>query len=607
MNSSEEQEGVENFINRTGLSRDEALAFLKECEWNLWSALKRWEMEKDEECSSLTPSTSGELPTRLDTPGYAFVLPDFERLAPDFRTFLEKDLIEMSTMRRLEQTNHLNWWFAVGQKLWPLSTTGDGNCLLHAASLGMWGLHDRQLMLRNAVFEMLRRGSRKTALWRRWKWAESHSNQAAGLTLSEEEWNDEWKSVVDLAAPTPRKSDDNSADDVYESLEGIHVFALAHVLRRPIIVVSDTVLRNAAGEELSPISFGGVYLPLECPPEQCHRNPLVLCYDSAHFSPLVSMRMDSSLQQIIPVTNGQKSLLPVHFDVDPGADFTWWRDAEDTALARRIALNDTDRMGLMADYMDIVRLEVRRGSLRRTRPVKNHTSEKEKGMTLAQTGVSVPSNQQEKKRILNEITQQVMRTLRLSPSRPKCKTIDVKCCLADAKTSNFVLAALLNPECHQYMDKMVQNYMKSAKERFKNTNASDGRKRISRSFSASSLAIECIGKNCNQPASQSTNFLCNDCFDRQRTLMMSFSVSNPSALRSLRSTVACKFSTMPLLRCEGEKERVTTDTKKRTLAVVNTDGVMNTCVHAIEDENGITHYVVGPETPIPVVDPLCSL
>jgi len=32
----------------------------------------------------------------------------------------------------------LNWWADAGacQRLLPLATTGDGNCLLHAASLG---------------------------------------------------------------------------------------------------------------------------------------------------------------------------------------------------------------------------------------------------------------------------------------------------------------------------------------------------------------------------------------------------------------------------------------------------------------------------------------
>lgn len=60
-------------------------------------------------------------------------------------------------------------------------------------------------------------------------------------------------------------------EQIYESLESIHVFALAHILKRPIIVVADTILRNANGEELAPIPFGGIYLPLECPPELCHR------------------------------------------------------------------------------------------------------------------------------------------------------------------------------------------------------------------------------------------------------------------------------------------------------------------------------------------------
>lgn len=39
----------------------------------------------------------------------------------------------------------------------------------------------------------------------------------------------------------------------------------------------------------APIPFGGIYLPLEVPAAKCHRSPLVLAYDQAHFSALVSM------------------------------------------------------------------------------------------------------------------------------------------------------------------------------------------------------------------------------------------------------------------------------------------------------------------------------
>ena len=56
----------------------------------------------------------------------------------DFREFLKKDLIEVSSLIQLEQNGRLNWWAETGtcQRLWPIATTGDGNCLLHAASLG---------------------------------------------------------------------------------------------------------------------------------------------------------------------------------------------------------------------------------------------------------------------------------------------------------------------------------------------------------------------------------------------------------------------------------------------------------------------------------------
>ena len=39
----------------------------------------------------------------------------------------------------------------------------------------------------------------------------------------------------------------------------------------------------------APIPFGGLYLPLEVTPSRCHCSPLVLAYDQAHFSALVSM------------------------------------------------------------------------------------------------------------------------------------------------------------------------------------------------------------------------------------------------------------------------------------------------------------------------------
>ena len=85
------------------------------------------------------------------------------------------------------------------------------------------------------------------------------------------------------------------AEAVFESLEELHVFVLAHILRRPIIVVANSVLRDVYGEALAPIPFGGIYLPLERDPAECYRSPLLLTYDLGHFCALVSMKNNSSM------------------------------------------------------------------------------------------------------------------------------------------------------------------------------------------------------------------------------------------------------------------------------------------------------------------------
>ena len=160
---------------------------------------------------------------------------------------------------------------------------------------------------------------------------------------------------------SPSSPNSPNPDDVVcylESLEEFHVFLLANILQRPIIIVSETMLHDLNGEPLSPIPFGGIYLPFECDLEKCHRSPLVLAYDSAHFSALVLMDeddddLDSDQQEnysdydsvnflsneeiniinkklqlkppysMIPIQYSNNEILPVHFAYDPGEDYDW--------------------------------------------------------------------------------------------------------------------------------------------------------------------------------------------------------------------------------------------------------------------------------------------
>ncbi|KAM9183300.1 OTU domain-containing protein 7A isoform 1-T1 [Dugong dugon] len=309
----------------------------------------------------------------LEMPIYTFQLPDLSVYSEDFRSFIERDLIEQATMVALEQAGRLNWWSTVCtscKRLLPLATTGDGNCLLHAASLGMWGFHDRDLVLRKALYTMMRTGAEREALKRRWRWQQTQQNKESGLVYTEEEWEREWTELLKLASSEPRThcsknggsggGMDNSEDPVYESLEEFHVFVLAHILRRPIVVVADTMLRDSGGEAFAPIPFGGIYLPLEVPPNRCHCSPLVLAYDQAHFSALVSMeqRDQQREQAVIPLTDSEHKLLPLHFAVDPGKDWEWGKDDNDNARLAHLILSLEAKLNLLHSYMNVTWIRI---------------------------------------------------------------------------------------------------------------------------------------------------------------------------------------------------------------------------------------------------------
>uniref|UniRef100_A0A673A871 ubiquitinyl hydrolase 1 n=1 Tax=Sphaeramia orbicularis TaxID=375764 RepID=A0A673A871_9TELE len=313
---------------------------------------------------SSTGGSSSEL--LLDTPLCTFQLPDLTVYRDDFRGFIERDLIEQSMMVALEHAGRLNWWTKVVpncQNLLPLATSGDGNCLLHAASLGMWGFHDRDLMLRKSLYALMDHGMEREALRRRWRWQQTQQNKESGLVYTEEEWQKEWNELLKLASSEPRihystngsSGAESSDEPVYESLEEFHVFVLAHVLRRPIVVVADTMLRDSGGEAFAPIPFGGIYLPLEVPAAKCHRSPLVLAYDQAHFSALVSMEQkDNSKEQVvIPLTDSEHKMLPLHFAVDPGKDWEWGKDDMDNVMLASVALSLEAKLQMLHSYMTL--------------------------------------------------------------------------------------------------------------------------------------------------------------------------------------------------------------------------------------------------------------
>uniref|UniRef100_A0A8C1WZW2 ubiquitinyl hydrolase 1 n=1 Tax=Cyprinus carpio TaxID=7962 RepID=A0A8C1WZW2_CYPCA len=286
-------------------------------------------------------STGGSNESLLDTPLCTFQLPDLTVYRDDFRGFIERDLIEQSMMVALEH--------AVNPFCFCLKS--------------MWGFHDRDLMLRKSLYALMDHGQEREALKRRWRWQQTMQNKESGLVYTEEEWQKEWNELLKLASSEPRihystngsNSGESQEEPVYESLEEFHVFVLAHVLRRPIVVVADTMLRDSGGEAFAPIPFGGIYLPLEVPANKCHRSPLVLAYDQAHFSALVSMEQkDSSKEQVvIPLTDSDHKMLPLHFAVDPGEDWEWGKDDNDNVMLASVTLSLEAKLHLLHSYMTV--------------------------------------------------------------------------------------------------------------------------------------------------------------------------------------------------------------------------------------------------------------
>jgi OTU domain-containing protein 7 len=151
-------------------------------------------------------------------PDYSFMLPDLNQIDDyKFKEYLNSELIELPTQYALTESGHLNWWSQgawenVCRPLYPMVTSGDGNCLLHAASLAMWGLHDRHLVLRKALHSALEaiEPSGVSALWRRWKWEQMCENRKFGLVYSDEEWDKEWHALLKLSSYQPRVSNLNT-------------------------------------------------------------------------------------------------------------------------------------------------------------------------------------------------------------------------------------------------------------------------------------------------------------------------------------------------------------------------------------------------------------
>ncbi|TRY65232.1 hypothetical protein DNTS_014046 [Danionella cerebrum] len=235
-------------------------------------------------------------------------------LTPRLFTYLQKASGEPQPYTRVQELRTYKSWCCIRLLLvTELLSKRDGNCLLHAASQYLLGVQDTDLVLRKALYAALKETD-TSSFRQRFQTEMLHSQEFThtGLTYSTANWEEEWLKIVEMASPV---SSSNGLQ--FDSLEDIHIFVLSNILRRPIIVIADQVLRSMkSGSSFSPLNVGGVYLPLLWPPGECYQYPIVLGYHSQHFAPLITIQDSGPEIRAVPlITPGRGGFedLRLHF------------------------------------------------------------------------------------------------------------------------------------------------------------------------------------------------------------------------------------------------------------------------------------------------------
>ncbi|XP_010791560.1 ubiquitin thioesterase ZRANB1-like [Notothenia coriiceps] len=178
-----------------------------------------------------------------------FTLPaDIEDLPPAVQEKLFDEVLDRDVQKELEEESPIiNWSLELAtrldSRLYALWNRTAGDCLLDSVLQATWGIYDKDSVLRKTLHDSLHDCSHW--FYTRWKEWESWYSQSFGLhfSLREEQWQEDWAFILSLASQPG------------SSLEQTHIFVLAHILRRPIIVYGVKYYKSFRGETLGYTRF----------------------------------------------------------------------------------------------------------------------------------------------------------------------------------------------------------------------------------------------------------------------------------------------------------------------------------------------------------------
>lgn len=208
-------------------------------------------------------------------------------------------IVDTRILKSLEKQSELNW-FPAANALYPIMTIGDGNCLCHAVLNFMIGMQDMNLSLRETLKTYINSREVCDEFKSRWMSNRREADRAIGVQPDDKELEKDWDEIkkMELNEASTKKPQSSTGGNASSSsaaaapaisssssllyLEDIHIFGLANMLQRPIVVIALEKLQN-----IQPIHLRGIYLPVLAQ-NACVRDPIVIAFHRYHFVPLVA-------------------------------------------------------------------------------------------------------------------------------------------------------------------------------------------------------------------------------------------------------------------------------------------------------------------------------
>lgn len=228
---------------------------------------------------------------------------------------LSERIIDLDLMKRMNLM--VNYWLKKYNRcdwveLVPVQIKGDGNCLLNAVNMAIHHAQDDDLSLRKDLYDfMIANNNELFQTYCRYQAKVNHGV----FQLSDEQLAKEWEDIVKDTKPIEGQWQ--------KSLEPIHIYALANMLRKTIIVFAKKFLFDARGLPTSPVDFGGIYVPNISDQIGSKREPILLAYELGHFQTLfVNSRCKSLNADQMPITRIKES-------ANDGTEYKYVKDVDD--------------------------------------------------------------------------------------------------------------------------------------------------------------------------------------------------------------------------------------------------------------------------------------